>query len=175
MIRKLGRKLALGIRSFRPRRRFGVAAILGVSLLGFGGCSGDPRTAAGPLYSVKGKVLLPDGKPLTSGQVTFVGSKSGITSTASVGSDGSFTFKGGSGSGALPEGEYHVRLEEAGSAGKGSRKGPQGKLPFDSKFADEDTSGLTATVTADESKNSFEFKLDRGTTAKNSADARGGR
>jgi hypothetical protein len=34
------------------------------------------------------------------------------------------------------------------------------KPAFASKYLDEDTSGLTATVTADESKNQFEFKLE---------------
>ena len=73
-----------------------------------GGC-GEPNALSGAkLYPVKGKVLLEDGKPLTSGQVVFVGSKSMITSPATIASDGTFTFKAASGDG-LPEGDYKIR------------------------------------------------------------------
>jgi len=134
--------------------------------MGLVGCGSDPLSGK-TLYPVKGKVLLADGKPLSSGQVTFVATKSTITSTADIGSDGGFTFKGASADG-LPEGEYKVRIEAGTSsiAVKGSKKTPQAKLPFDGKFTDEDKSELSAIVTADESKNSFEFKLVPGNTAK---------
>ena len=112
------------------------------------------------LHPVTGKVLLPDGQPLTSGQVVFVATKSTVTNTANIQSDGGFSFKAGAGEG-LPEGDYKVRIEagSSGSAAKASRGRVQGKLPFDASFLDEDSSGLTATVTPDETKNNFEFKL----------------
>jgi hypothetical protein len=124
-----------------------------VLALAVGGCESNALSSA-KFYPVKGKVLLPDGKPLTSGHVVFVGSKSMITSTATIESDGSFTFKGNSGDG-LPEGDYKVKIE-AGSGG-GSKSKPS--LPFANQFLDEDTSGLTATVTTDEATNNFELKL----------------
>jgi hypothetical protein len=145
-------------------------------LMCLAGCESNPLSGL-KLYPVKGKVLLPDGKPLTSGQVVFVATKSTITSTANIESDGGFTFKGASGDG-LPEGEYKIRIE-AGTSNtslKGSRGAPQGKLPFDGKYADEDSSPLSATVTSDESKNSFELKLvPIKPEKKDTAESRGGR
>jgi hypothetical protein len=142
------------------------------------GCGESNPLAGQTLHPVKGKVLLPNGKPLNSGQVVFHATKSTITSTANIESDGGFTLKGASGDG-LPEGEYKVRIE-AGSSGpavKGSGGALKAKLPFDGKFTDEDSSGLTATVTTDESKNNFEFKLVPGNPApgstKKTADSRG--
>jgi hypothetical protein len=143
-------------------------------VMAMAGCESNSLSGK-TLYPVKGKVLLPDGKPLTSGQVVFVATKSTITNTANIEGDGGFAFKG-AGSEGLPEGEYKIRIEGGSSAvvvkGRGAA---QGKLPFDGKFADEDTSGLTATVTADESTHNVEFKLVPGNAAKNAADPRGGR
>jgi len=143
-------------------------------VLAIAGCDSNSLVGA-KVYPVKGKVLLPDGKPLTSGQIVFLATQSTVTSTANIESDGGFTFKGSAGDG-LPEGDYKVRIEP-GSAGvvvKG-RTAPQGKLPFDGKFTDEDSSGLTATVTSDESKNNFEFKLIPGKPGRNAAESRGGK
>ncbi len=127
------------------------------------GCSeGNPNLLNGQkLYPVKGKVILENGKPLTSGRVSFAATKSSITSTANIESDGAFTFKGAVGDG-LPEGVYKIRFE-AGSSGP-VVKGAGGKLnstaPFATKYLDEDSSELTATVTPEPSKNDFEFKLE---------------
>ena len=122
-------------------------------------CESNPLSGV-KSYPVKGKVLLPGGKPLTGGEVVFVATKSTITSTTEIGSDGTFTVKGPSGDG-LPEGEYKIRIDggSSGQVSKGVRGAPQGKLAFDSVFLDEDSSGLTANVTSDESKNNFEFTL----------------
>jgi hypothetical protein len=123
-----------------------------------GGCESNPIASA-KLYPVKGNVMLPDGKPLTSGRVVFVASKSTITSTATIESDGSFVFKGPSGDG-LPEGEYKIRIEPgSGTEGKGGGGKSKENLPFDKQFLDEDGSKLTASVTNDETKNNFELKL----------------
>ena len=117
-------------------------------------------------------MLLPDGKALTSGQVVFVGSKTMVTSSATIESDGSFTFKGASGDG-LPEGDYKIRIE--GGSGSGGKKG-KANNPFADQFLDEDTSELTATVTSDESKNNFELKLTPTKKAEGGGgDRRGGR
>ena len=62
------------------------------------------------IYPVKGKVLLADGKPLTSGRVVFMLPEKGLEFVGSIESDGSFSIKGSQGEGA-PEGTYRVRIE----------------------------------------------------------------
>jgi hypothetical protein len=139
------------------------AAVMLAALLSaiVAGCSESNPLSGLKLFPVKGKVALSDGQPLTSGQVSFVATKSTISSSAIIGSDGTFTFKGSQGDG-LPEGEYKVRFEV--SSGGAAEKVAKGKLktnaPFATKYLDEDSSGLTVTVAADEAKNDFEFKLD---------------
>jgi len=158
--------------------RLEACGLMLLSLISCVGCGEGNSLSGQTLYPVKGKVLLPDGKPLTSGQVIFVATKSTITSAANIESDGGFALKGASGDG-LPEGEYKIRIEAGSSATavKGSRGVVQGKLRFDAQFLDEDASGLTATVTTEESKNNFELKLVPGNTSaqlkKNAADPRG--
>jgi hypothetical protein len=122
------------------------------------GCGGEPDPLKGmKFYPTKGTVLLAGGKPLTSGNVVFVATKSTITSTAAIGPDGTFTFKNASGDG-LPEGEYRVRIEVTSTTVSGGKA--KATLPFATHYLDEDASNLKATVTPDESKNNFEFKLD---------------
>jgi hypothetical protein len=136
------------------------------------GCGESNPLSGVKFYPVRGKVMLSDGKPLTSGRVVFAATKSSITSTANIDSDGAFTFKGASGDG-LPEGVYKIRFE-VGSPGSGV-KGAIGKLnptaPFAMKYLDEDASELTATVTPEESKNNFEFNSE---THERAAQLRGG-
>jgi hypothetical protein len=134
-------------------------------MLTLAGCESNPMASL-TLYPVKGRVLLPDGKPLTSGRIVFVAAKSTVTSTATIESDGSFVVKGSTGDG-LPEGDYRVRLEVDESklrpaAGKPGQAMPTA-LPFPAKYADEDSSELTATVKPDSSSNNFEFKLTKQT------------
>lgn len=57
------------------------------------GCENNNPLASATFYPVKGKVLLPDGKPLTAGHVVFVSTKTTTTATATIESDGSFSFK----------------------------------------------------------------------------------
>ena len=94
------------------------------------GCGESNPLSGVKVYPVKGKVILPDGKPLASGKVVFVATKSTITSSANIESDGSFTFKGGTNGDGLPEGEYKVRLE-VGEANSMPRKV---RLPFRSSI-----------------------------------------
>ena len=125
-------------------------------LLVVAGCEGGGGNSAFglPRYAVKGKVLLADGKPLTSGRVVFISQSPPASAAAEIGSGGAFEFEGASGDG-LPEAKYRVHIASVSSAGKAS-----GKPPFASKYLDDEDSGLTATVTSDESKNQFEFKLE---------------
>ncbi len=134
--------------SSRSRGWVGLMAALGLTMIGFGGCGGAAGVASLLHHPVKGKVLLADGKPLTDGQVVFVSSK-GEDFFGHIEPDGSFTMKTPAAEG-LPEGNYVVRLEAA-IQGAGQAKGkPATKkgasLPFPMKYADETTSGLTATI-----------------------------
>jgi Carboxypeptidase regulatory-like domain len=125
--------------------------------VGISGCGGGSPLSAAKAYPVTGKVLLPDGKPLTSGNVVFVATKSTVSSLAKIENDGSFTLNG------LPEGEYKVRLE----IGESSRA-KKGSPPFPSKYLDEDGSDLAATVKPVESANRFELKLTQNGSQKSS-------
>jgi hypothetical protein len=130
-----------------PRCAAGMTAVCLAAWLA--GCGG-PSAASGPFYPVKGKVTLPDGKPLAGVKVVFRGP---VVAGAATESDGSFTIKSGDKDG-LPEGDYSVRLEVLET--KGSVK--KAVLPFPGKYLDEDSSGLKAKVTA-AGPNDFDFKL----------------
>ena len=112
------------------------------------GCGGGAPNL-GSSYPVKGKVTLPDGKPLPQVKVVFSGP---VTGSATTESDGTFAFKGDTAG--LPAGEYKVRLEILES--KGTLKRPVQQFP--DRYADEDGSGLTASVKPD-GPNDFDFKL----------------
>jgi hypothetical protein len=133
----------------KPCRRFNTWHSTVALALALAGC-GESGSHFGGLqrYAVKGKVLLADGKPLTAGRVIFLSSAPPASAAADIGGDGSFEFKGPSGDG-LPAATYRVYISP----------GPAAKPAFASKYLDEDTSGLDAPVTSDESKNNFEFKL----------------
>jgi hypothetical protein len=122
-------------------------------LAGCGGAGGSPFGGL-PRYAVKGKVVLADGKPLTSGRVVFISQAPPASAAADIGSDGAFEVKGPSGDG-LPAATYKVHIAAVAPAGKAS-----GKPTFASKYLDDEDSGLTADVTSDESKNQFDFKLE---------------
>jgi hypothetical protein len=125
------------------------------------------------LYPLKGKVLLADGKPLASGSVQFIGTKSQVTSAAPIESDGGFSFKDPNG---LPEGEYRVVIEFKTPAAPGRNVlTERANLPFASKYADDDGSDLKAVVTRDESTNNFEFRLEAKNDVSSSPSPRAGR
>jgi hypothetical protein len=90
----------------------------------------------------------------------FVSPEKGLTFGGSIGPDGSFLVKTGAREGA-PAANYQVRIEVEEASLPRAKSQPtrrSARLPFPQKYADEDTSKLTATVKADESNN-FEFKL----------------
>ncbi len=72
-----------------------------------------------------------------------------MTSEGKIGSDGTFTLEtGGSGEGA-PPGDYKVRIDPDDPSYLAGKKPAKKKLPFSSKYLDEDSSGLVATVKAE--------------------------
>jgi hypothetical protein len=144
--------------------------LITVVTVALAGCGGSNPLSGVKVYPVKGKVTLPDGKPLGSGKAVFVGTKLSITSSANIESDGSFTFKGGANGDGLPEGEYKVRLET-----DGATRTKKGTPPFPAKYLDEDASDLTATVKPDESSNNFDLKLTPNSSSSPSSSSRGSR
>jgi hypothetical protein len=162
----------LDCRTARAAGRFITWCLTGLVVLVLVGCPERSPLEGVQLHPAKGKVLLVDGKPLTSGRVVFVSTKPPVTAAATIDGDGGFAFKGIPGDG-LPAAEYKIRIEPGSSGGtKGSRS--KMSLPFATNYLDEDFSELKATVTPDESTNNFELKL----VAKSSSEStksRGGR
>jgi hypothetical protein len=130
-----------------------------IALWAIAGC-GESSALNKPFYPVKGKVILADGNPLTTGSVLFGGVTTNISVAAPIGSDGAFEFTGDKPG--LPAGEYRVAIVLEGRQGiqaKSSRSRPKENLPFPAKYLDEDASKLTANVKADSSSNDFTFTL----------------
>ncbi len=122
--------------------RYGCAALLGVWMT-IAGCGRSDSLPSLQVYEVNGKVLLGDGKPLTSGWVYLVPTAGlPLTPSAEIGPDGTFSVvTGGSGNGA-PAGEYKIRIEAPQFPVDPKTK--KGIFPF--KYTDEDSSGLVVTV-----------------------------
>jgi hypothetical protein len=129
--------------------RWSARALIVASAAALAGC-GDGRPNVGTTYPVKGKVTLPDGKPLAQTRVIFEGP---VSNSAVTESDGTFATAGGG----LPAGDYKVRLQVVES--QGSPKRPV--LPFPDKYLDEDRSDLRAVVKP-EGPHEFDFKLTKG-------------
>ncbi len=127
-------------------RAVGTMAAAGLMISGLAGCGEKTYYSVGEIHPVKGQILLPDGKPLSSGRVILVSTK-GQEFPGIVESDGRFSIKSGAGDGA-PAGEYLVRIDpEASTAGsKGPAKKGLSSLPFPAKYADETTSDLKVTI-----------------------------
>jgi hypothetical protein len=123
-------------------------ALIGVSIAG---CSDEQWAAVikDPAFSVKGKVLLPGGQPLTAGRIEFVPSKEpGRLAYGAIAADGTFTLQTRQpGDGAIP-GDYKIRIMIP-------EKREFSRL---ARYRDEDSSRLTATVRA-EPNNLEAFRL----------------
>ena len=109
------------------------------------GCQGSRAPVT--TYEVKGRILLANGKPLTTGRVTFIASDDlRPPASGDLGPDGGFTLTTRDpGDGAAP-GPYKVRIEPAEGKTKARRAG---RPAFPLKYVDEDSSGLTVTVRAE--------------------------
>lgn len=100
----------------RPTLGAIASLLIAASFVGCGpGETPIPQAQKAPVYPVKGKVLLADGKPLTEGTVTAIAvtppDKPGWTGTGKIESDGSFAMQVPALGDGLPEGEYKIRIE----------------------------------------------------------------
>ena len=116
---------------------------------GCGDSSAAPRNTT--VYEVKGRVLLPGGKPLSGGHVYFVPSDGVLTPEASIGPDGTFSLVSGPAGEGAPVGEYKIRIEPPDPSSFASALLTRGRkrLPFSAKYLDEDSSGLKVAVKAE--------------------------
>jgi hypothetical protein len=111
------------------------------------GCGSGQYT--GPVYPVRGRVLLADGKPMTAGAVQFIPAPGGLLASGAIGKDGTFTLVSlDRREGAAP-GAYKVRIEPT-----PEMTAPKGRkariLPFAERYRAEDgETGLIATVKAE--------------------------
>jgi len=127
------------------RSKIHAAALLAVAVAGCGG----------GLQPVRGKVMLPDGKPAANSQVVFDGPIGGKTISArgDVQADGSFelsTLQPGDG---VPLGKYRVQVNPPPVIDAEAAQ----RAPFHSKFSDFSTSGLEFEVKA--GSNDFSIQL----------------
>lgn len=126
-----------------------MGAIASSCLSGCGDGSSAPGNAT--VYEVKGKVLLPGGKPLAGGHVYFVPQNGALTPEAPIGPDGTFSLVSGPSGEGAPAGDYKVRIEPSDpslftAAHVTARRRT---LPFSPKYLDEDSSGLKVAVKAE--------------------------
>jgi hypothetical protein len=142
----------------RKSALLGGAWVLGL-LVAFSGCGDSESGPSVTTYPVKGKVILPDGKPLSQGLVTFVPAKDeGRQASGKLESDGTFALTTRKeGDGAAP-GEYVVRIDSDLTSGVVQKKGLKRSL-LPEKYSDEHSSGLKATVKA-ETNDLPPFQLD---------------
>ncbi len=145
--------------SFRNFLALGL--LVGVST-GFAGCAGGANDAP-ETVAAKGTVTVA-GTPIPKLSVAFIPA-SGKVATGETDDQGIFTLTTNQpGDGAMV-GTYTVAItpiEENTDAMPGMEgyKAP-GPPPFAKKYTDAKTSGLTATVDADPSKNDFKFDLEK--------------
>ncbi len=98
------------------------------------------------VYPVKGKVVLPGGKPLTEGTVYFYPEKIGHAASGKVNPDGTFTLEtAGVGPGA-PAGEFTVVVQAPVTMAPGKVGTKDIKSAVPAKYQDQDSSTLKQTV-----------------------------
>jgi hypothetical protein len=109
------------------------------------GCSNEFGAPLPPVHPVRGQVLLPDGKPLATGQVVLVSTADAREYTGNLDADGRFVIKVGDREGAA-EGDYKVRIDPEPGTSKGKGKKGAAALSFPARYADETTSELKVTI-----------------------------
>lgn len=146
--------------SFRKSLVFGL--VVGVSTW-FAGCGGGPGDAP-ETVAAKGTVTV-DGAPIAGLSVAFIPA-SGKLATGLTDEQGNFTLSTNEPGDGAVVGSYSVSItrvpDEVTEAmpGMDGYKEPE-PPPFAKKYTDPQTSGLTATVDADPSKNVFKFDLEK--------------
>jgi hypothetical protein len=124
----------------RVRRRT-TPALLALTTLVLVGCGGGEMKT----YPVHGTVVLPDGRPLPGGWITFqsVGGEKAVSADSEITEEGTFelrTFQPGDGA---PAGKYQVSVRPPLRGEDESEKKPP---LIDPKYHDPATSGLEYTV-----------------------------
>jgi len=123
-------------------------ALLAV-IVAVAGCDNGPKT-----YTVSGKVTY-KGEPVTSGLINFRAPGQQPTGGA-IQSDGTYQFE-------LPAGEYQVRIDTPPAMPPGWKEGDpptqMGPRLVPEKFSSFATSGLTATVSGEDSVQTVDFSL----------------
>jgi hypothetical protein len=113
------------------------------------GCNRGPATK-----NVTGTVTY-QSKPVTSGLINFLPEK-GRPLGSGIGSDGTYSVK-------LPTGKYQVRIDAPAPLPEGFKEGmPLAKLApplVPEKYANFNSSGLTATIEEQGSSQQLDFKL----------------
>lgn len=149
-----------------------LAVVLLVSLLAFG-CAPQSNGDRPATYDVTG-IVTHNGQPVEGATVSFQPTGTGTAAIGKTDASGKYTLTTfASGDGALP-GEYQVKIvkldvkiaetvDEDSEGYEAPAEGetvaaPENLLP--ESYADPATSGLTATVTEDESQNTFDFALE---------------
>jgi hypothetical protein len=145
--------------SFRKFLALGI--VVGVST-GFAGCGGGPSDAP-ETVAAKGTVTV-DGTPMGKLSVAFIPAN-GKLATGETDDQGNFTLTTNQPGDGAVVGRYSVaisRIEEPTEAMPGMEgyKKPE-PPPFANMYTDAKTSGLTATVDKDPSKNNFKFDLEK--------------
>lgn len=143
------------------RRCSVVAVLIHISLMA-GGCSRSRRPELPETFPVTGVVSI-EGKPLPGATVMFnPAGGNGHGSIALTDASGRYkltTFKPGDG---VVPGDYKVAITKIELGGSGSDSpvavAPDPKNVLSAKYADDSTSGLTATVEA-KPDNTFDFVL----------------
>ena len=136
--------------------RTGVAAaLLCIASLVTSGCGSRYPAET---YSVKGRVVFPDGKPLEGGNIEFAPQDGAVKTSArgTIDADGRFTLTTfEEGDGAIP-GKHRVLILPA--RRREDRSG-RTSINLDGRYQSFESSGLEFTVTDDPSQNDFEIKV----------------
>jgi hypothetical protein len=110
------------------------------------GCGAASSLPPETIYPVQGKVVLPNGKPVTEGTVQFYPVKAGHAASGKINADGTFTLETPDIGPGAPAGEFTVVVQApvTMAPGKGDPKDIKSSVP--AKFQDQDTSTLKQTV-----------------------------
>ena len=114
-----------------------------------------------PTYPVHGKVTFSDGKPLSTGWVSFrsIGDAKGISAGGQIQPDGTFrlaTFERNDGA---VEGRHQALVMIPVRGERDDFKDPLPPPPIDGRFSNFDSSGLEFTVSTDPAKNQFVIQV----------------